>query len=354
LRTLFIVPIQTSISPNKRRSTPGSPSDDWFQELDKLNLVLRVKPKEKHRLYRPTKIAILDTGVSDDFAEFVECYKDFVGNEDDDCKDNTGHGTNAVRLIQKVYNKAEIYIGRVFEDSEATANTTTLMSQVCAHIYSFAVLLTSQAIHHAKEIWKVDIIVMPSGFSSENRDMEDKINEARNANILIFAAASNYGNLRDFIFPGRLYKDLKLLCMFSTDHNARALLNFNPSALPDVRSFAILGHDIVLPYVDEPLSGTSYATMIGAAVAGRILDFTRHKDNCVRIRRVEKLNTVEGMSAVFSEMVNGAVDNGYHCMAPWKILPPEVPGENPESKRSRERAYICETISRALEAQYRR
>ena len=128
-------PIQTSISTNKRRSAQGFPSDDWFQELDKLNSVLRVKPKEKHSLYRPAKIAILDTGVSEDFAESVKHYKDFVGNEDRDWRDNTGHGTNAVRLIQKVYNMAEIYIGRVLEGSQATDNTATLMAQVCTHTF---------------------------------------------------------------------------------------------------------------------------------------------------------------------------------------------------------------------------
>ncbi|OXV08982.1 hypothetical protein Egran_03256 [Elaphomyces granulatus] len=335
-----VMPVSTSIPPNKRiLSTRSFPSDDWFQELDKLNSVLRVKPKERHGPYQPVKIAILDTGVSEDFADFVKGYKDFVSNDDYNWQDNTGHGTNAVRLIQKVYNMAEIYIGRVFEAHRATANTATLMAQ---------------AIRHAKGRWKVDIIVMPSGFRSENRDMEIAIDEARNDHILIFAPASNYGNVVEIAFPGRLYRDFKLLCMFCTDHNVRAPLNFNPSVMRDARySFAILGCDIVLPHVTEPLSGTSYATMIGAAVAGRILDFTRHRDTCERIRRLEKLKTVEGMSAVFLKMAKNAVDNGYHCIAPWKILPPEIPGESnqetKDEKRSRERADVCETISRALE-----
>jgi hypothetical protein len=216
-------------------------------------------------------------------------------------------------------------------------------------------LLTSQAIRHAKDTWKVDIIVIASGFKSEDRDMEIAIDDVRNAHILVFAASSNYGNVVDIAFPGRLYRDLKLMCIFSTDPNARALPNFNPSVLPDARySFAILGENIVLPYAEKPLSGTSFATVIGAAVAGRILDFSRHKENHESIRSVEKLNTVEGMSAVFARMVKGAVDNGYHCMAPWKILPPGIPGEGEMKKRLRERADVCETISRALEAMYGR
>jgi hypothetical protein len=286
------------------------------------------------------KIAILDTGVSEDYADSVKGYKDFVSRDDDDWQDNTGHGTSAVRLIQRVYRMAEVYVGRVFEGPRATDKTATLMAE---------------AIRHAKNTWKVDITVMPSGFRSEVSEMEKAIDEARNAHILSFAAASNYGNVVDIAFPGRLYIDLKLLCMFSTDPNVRALPSFNPSVLSKARySFAILGENVRLPTLEKPLSGTSFAAMIGGAVAGRILDFSRHKDNRERIRRIDKLHTVEGMSAVFERMVEGAVDNGYHCMAPWKILPPEIKGEEPIPKRLRERAHICETISRALEDMHRR
>jgi hypothetical protein len=212
----------------------------------------------------------------------------------------------------------------------------------------------AEAIRHAKNTWKVDIIIMPSGFKSEDIDIEKAIDEARNSHILIFAAASNYGNVVDIAFPGRLYIDLKLLCMFSTNSNVRAPSSFNPSVSSKARySFAILGEDVRLPNQEKLVSGTSFATMIGGAVAGRILDFSRHEDNRGRIRRVDKLHTVEGMSAVFETMVGGAVDNGYHCMAPWKILPPENKGEESGPKRLRERAYICETISRALEAMHK-
>jgi subtilisin family serine protease len=329
-------------------------SDAWFRELDKLNFVLRCKPNEEDTLYTPARIAILDTGVIEDYVESVKAYKDFIGKNDDDWQDNTGHGTNAVRLILKVYNAAEIYVGRVFENSKATRNTAALMAQVCnSQIFGFFVaILITQAIRHAKDIWKVDIIVMPSGFESINRDMTWAIDETNHARILVFAAASNYGNLREISFPGRLYMYNKLICMFSTDSNARCLPNFNPSASSaPPHSFAILGENIVLPYVKEPLSGTSFATMIGAALAGRILDFSRQSDNRGRIRNAEVLNTVEGMSAVFAKMAPGGKDNGYDCMAPWKIL--HSVDEDLGKRRKDERAHVCETISRALEDIYR-
>lgn len=212
--------------------------------------------------------------------------------------------------------------------------------------------LTFQAIYHAKDFWKVDIIVIASGFIASNADMERAIDEASKDSILIFAAASNYGNLGDIAFPGRLYVQYKLLCIFSTNANARYSSQFNPLASTAARyNFAVLGENVVLPWIDEPLSGTSYATMIGAAIAGRILDFSRHSDVRSKIRDVEKLNTVGGMSAVFAEM-SSEPDNGYRCITPWKILPREASDKDVVMDRLEERRYVCETISRALENMY--
>lgn len=38
------------------------------------------------------------------------------------------------------------------------------------------------------------------------------------------------------------------------------------------------------------------------------------------------------MSAVFDTMVGSAVDNGYRCMAPWKILPSYIKGRRWDRK----------------------
>lgn len=178
------------------------------------------------------KIAILDTGISENYAEYVHDYKDFTSGKDDLYQDIPGHGTNACRLIAQVYSQAEIYVGRVFEHSDAGDMTATVMTE---------------AIRYAKDVWEVDLIVMLSGFQQEYRDMEKAIDEARNANILTFAAPSNYGNILPIAFPGRLYKDLKLLCMFSTNAAVLASPEFNPSALKDARyNFAILGEEITI------------------------------------------------------------------------------------------------------------
>lgn len=199
-----------------------------------------------------------------------------------------------------------------------------------------------------------NVVVLASGFASTHPEVTRAIEAANGAGILTFAAASNYGNLAEIVFPGRLYTSYKVMCMFATDPSSRSSPLFNPSASRAARySFAVLGENVSLPRVDGLLSGTSYATMIGAAVAARILDFARHKDVRAKLRCAESLKTVEGMSAVFALMARGAVDNGYHCLSPWKLIPLEI-GEEEEAavRRTRVRQHICESISRALEYMY--
>ncbi|CAH0054747.1 unnamed protein product [Clonostachys solani] len=139
-------------------------SENWFTELDRLNSVLRAKPLEKGKDYRPVNIAILDTGVRPQFEDLVEDYKDFITENDMDFIDEEGHGTYAVQLIHKANNKAKIYVGRVFKHRKADENTLSLMTQ---------------AVRHATLKWRVDVIVMPSGFQSESEDMIEAIEEAR-------------------------------------------------------------------------------------------------------------------------------------------------------------------------------
>ncbi|KAF3000401.1 hypothetical protein E8E14_001268 [Neopestalotiopsis sp. 37M] len=348
------MPIQSSSSPfavwenhlhpgpylQLSQSASGLPSDVWFENLDMLNSVLRAKRQETNASWRKSRVAILDTGVHEDLNEsdgLVTDYKDFVGNDDQVWKDNVGHGTNAVRLTKKVYNMAKVYVARVFEGSEASNNTETLMAQ---------------AIRYAVSVWSADVIVMPSGFRSHHREILEAIEEANHARVLVFAAASNYGNISEIAFPGRLYTHGKVFCMFSTDANVRCLQSLNPSPLAAARySFAILGENIVLHPNEPSLTGTSFSTIIAGALAGRLLDFSRQQNISDQIRHHERLDTVEGMSAVLSAMVKGAIDNGYHCIAPWKILPDIVEPE-PTRRRHEQRMYIRETISRALDSLY--
>jgi hypothetical protein len=189
---------------------------------------------------------------------------------------------------------------------------------------------------------------MPSGFAQHNEKMYSAIMEAIYARILVFAAASNYGNLASVAFPAHLYTVSKVFCMFSTTAEVKASPWFNPTAIRKGNyNFAILGHNVILPPLKEPVEGTSVSTMIGAALAARILDFSRHPDTRAHIKDADHLKEVEGMSEVFAEMVDDP-DNGYHCMAPWKLLP-----EIADRQISEARIEISRRISNALAKRYK-
>jgi hypothetical protein len=195
---------------------------------------------------------------------------------------------------------------------------------------------------------------MPSGFTTPNNAVNDAISDALHAKTLIFAAASNLSNFTSIAFPGRLFQTFRLFCMFSTTAGAKPTCDFNPAALKEARfNFAILGEGINVPPVQQgaiqkPLCGTSFSTIIAAGVAAQIIDFSSHPDVRGKIDDVESLCQVEGMSAVFAQMVS-AVDNSYHCLTPWKLLGGLTVEDTPEEDI---RADICKKISTALTTRY--
>lgn len=195
----------------------------------------------------------------------------------------------------------------------------------------------------------MEIIVITSGFQVEYEAIRQEIEAAKYSRILIFAAASNYGNITRITFPGRLYRSGTLFCMFSTNSEARCFPHFNPTADPKAMtaSFAVLGQDIMMPGTENALSGTSYSTAIGAALAGQILDFARHPDCRAQIRHGHHLSRVEGMAAVFSRMSRQGLDNGYSCVVPWELL--SLDDEELQARDVRRRR-ICDIISTALES----
>lgn len=175
------------------------------------------------------------------------------------------------------------------------------------------------------------------------------IDEANSKNIILFAAASNYGNITEIAFPARLYAHEKVMCMFATNAAARSSPEFNPSPLEMAKfNFAILGEEILVPG-QEALSGTSYSAVIAGAVAARVLDFAQQPDICNCIHEVDQLKSFAGIKSVFINMTKNAVDNLYHCIVPWKLLGPYASLDDiPSEQRQVIRLYICATLSRAL------
>lgn len=174
--------------------------------------------------------------------------------------------------------------------------------------------------------------------------MRRAIKKAATEGILVFAAASNYGNIRQVTFPARM-KDV--MCVYCTDGRAKVSSSINPAPqTTKTRNFAILGEDVMVPPSTADLvTGTSVPTCIAAGLAGRLLDFSRHKDAQCRIRCIDNLASIEGMSAVFSHMAKGADDYRYNCVVPGRLLQ----HLEEDWERSLKRERICEKLSAALE-----
>lgn len=199
----------------------------------------------------------------------------------------------------------------------------------------------------ATELWKVDVIAMAFGFEKEHRGMRKAIERARANDILIFAAASNYGNMTRIAFPARLHHDV--VCMFCTNALATTSHSINPKPSKQrAYNLAIFGEEVQLPGPRGDavlLNGTSMSTAIGAGLAARLIDFSRHID-CRRKFKEEAadLKRMAGMESVFAKMAGGPSGDGYYCVVPRSLLNDIGRGET----RGFKRAAICNTIMVAL------
>jgi hypothetical protein len=109
-------------------------AEKWLHDLDELTTNLSCSRRKDKTACPPTKIAILDTGVTMkyylDYKNSIHGYKDFVSGLDKNPQDASGHGTSILRLILQLYEDAEVFIGRVFEKQDANDKTERLMAEV--------------------------------------------------------------------------------------------------------------------------------------------------------------------------------------------------------------------------------
>ncbi|KAK6535372.1 hypothetical protein TWF694_001833 [Orbilia ellipsospora] len=306
-------------------STP----QDWLRGVEKLRDVLQGDVSDDNRI----KIAVIDSGVHDNHPQtpLIRDYKDFTGTGKPGTRlDKTSHGSTGVDLIAQVAPDADIYIARVFEEKFSKEGTQDFIAE---------------AVRHAHEVWKVDVITLACGFEDWHETMESTIRDASNKGVLVFAAASNEGNIQNILFPAWLYEHAVVFCMFASDSMGKAKNKFNPAPIRHNHNYAFLGENV--PVSSHPTkktqNGTSYATFIGAAVAALILDFTRQEG--VNIRNERKLKRFPGMSAIFKIMAEGGKDGDYECVVPWKLM-----GVPPVSKdKDTLRTIIRDTISVTLD-----
>lgn len=110
-------------------SSASVSTKDWFERMRSLNDILK---DDSNGTFAKVKIAVIDTGVdaNDAAALYVSGYHDFVDEDHNFKRDNTGHGTTSVNLIFEMCETAEVYALRVFETDEADDRTRGLAIKV--------------------------------------------------------------------------------------------------------------------------------------------------------------------------------------------------------------------------------
>ncbi|KAK2597415.1 hypothetical protein QQS21_005963 [Conoideocrella luteorostrata] len=305
------------------RSDPSLATEQWLEEnIDQLKLVIRAKsPHETAGNHKRVRIAIIDTGlVPDHGMKEKVVYRNFVTKEyqtetrksvrhpTTDHKMNSAsqglqdtsqgqHGTVSADIILRVYDYAELYIARVFERNSASKDKEPFFM--------------AEAIHWAvKE--KVDIINISAGFKECPDALREAIHAAYASHTLIFAAASNWGNIDLVAYPARI-RD-QVFCIFATNSLQR-LAEYNPEPRKHADNFAIVGDGIqVGGRIGE---GTSAATAVTTGLAALILDFVRQND-ITDGSTERRLKTKAGMTAVFRHLV--MAQGSYDCITPRKLL----------------------------------
>ncbi|KAM0518928.1 hypothetical protein ACHAPE_003918 [Trichoderma viride] len=304
-------------------------SDEWFDKIDRLKTVMEF-PASARGTYKAVKICVVDTGFNPDVkgSEKIKRFKDFVDPGSTSMCDDTWHGTISASIIMSIHEHCELYVARVFKSDDTDDKTGPE--------------LMAQAIEWAltPDI-DVDIISISAGFLYHSPRLQDAAHKASAANKLVFAAASNWGNLGPVAFPAR--HNLYTICVFSTDTHNRAS-HFNPERRPDAHNFAILGEDFQHPgNANQRVRGTSTATPAAAGLAALIIDFTRHQDNCQSIFRVADVSKMLGMIAIFNAISERAAE--FKCIMPLKLLPSDYTGMSLQQKRE----YIRDSLSRAMD-----
>ncbi|KAK2018695.1 extracellular alkaline serine protease [Colletotrichum eremochloae] len=294
----------TEISPAAHEQTPKrqKTSEDWFDRLDYLNEVLSAQSGEND--YKKVRVAVLDTGIEPDAArtfEIQDRYQDFTDHSHVTMRDDTGHGTSIVELICKVCEPAEIYVARVWESDRATSKTV-----------DSTIKALEWAISNS-----VDIICMAFGFTSSEPKLRDILKSALSSKILVFAAASNHGNLSGVAYPA-IWSDY-VFGIFSTNAMGLNSHQINPTGCGR-NNFAILGEGVKLSS-GKTVDGTSYSTAIACGLAARLLDFagqmhlSTQKYGDFRGELKDKM----GMERVFRSLSKDSA--GYNCIIPWSLLP---------------------------------
>ena len=270
---------------------------------------------------------MLDTGIDLKHPDMRACkdqikdqYNWIDGQEKQNITDLNGHGTHTAGLILDYASDAEIFVAKIADKYPADPRTVAAVREherKPKYILSSRLILPAQAIDYAVTTWKVDIISMSFGFPDRDIDnytmLEEAIQNAHRAHVLLFAAASNSGANLSRAYPAR---HEEVMCIHSTDANGNRS-RFSPTA-KDGNNFATIGEAVESAWPSSLRSsksngsctafksGTSFATPIAASIAAFLLLYARlHLEE----KWATMLKRGSGMKAVLRKI---AVKGGGH------------------------------------------
>jgi hypothetical protein len=182
---------------------------------------------------------------------------------------------------------------------------------------------------------------MSFGFPEVIPEIDKAIQHARRKNVLMLAAASNYGGNRKRTWPAR---SDDVMCIYATDGDGNKY-GKNPTPIANKDNFAVLGESVEALWPPTSphgrarkvrKSGTSTATPICAAIAGIVVTALRlNEDDYVSSieegkreetrrlyrQKVTALGRASAMASVFELMVNKeGMRDDYQFIAPWRIF----------------------------------
>ncbi|RTE84122.1 hypothetical protein BHE90_001332 [Fusarium euwallaceae] len=259
------------------------------------------------------KIAILDSGIdlSDDHRLLYNTdsqiiYRNWI-DEGQEWEDDVGHGTHLAILLRKIAPEAVIHVARVFKKKPSISRSADKIAE---------------AVTHAVDEWKVDMIVMSFGFGVRHKALENAIKHATDKDVLIFAAASNDGKNRpdEAAWPA---SRMDVFCVHSADGLGNPS-TFTPSPQDNMR-IMVLGESVQSAWPSKfkakgdqkHMSGTSCAAPIAAGIAAVVLDYARgflSEDEWRQFRRYESI------SRMFKRLSDTKNPSGYWWVKHWTLF----------------------------------
>lgn len=177
-----------------------------------------------------------------------------------------------------------------------------------------------QAINFASNEWQVDMISLSFGFQRGIPSIQKAIDKAvsPDRNIIMLAAASNDAANTPRAYPA---SHDRVICVHSADGLGNRS-KFNPTAVEGTDNFCVVGENIEAAWPSRQteyqgvrrMSGTSFATPVGVAVAAFMIDFME-KNVPEHTEWLTPLRSYRGIRAIFNSLSQRR-DDAYRLVNP--------------------------------------